>query len=149
MLHRYISLVAASCMVLYGYDASVYNSVQGSKNWVAYFNHPACLSFLDLGAFIANRGTKGYREDRCRQYCLYCRSHYCWILLWWPDSRLAWEKMGYGNWLLCDYYCYIHSNILSSGSTWVFYRWSCHHWSWSRCSIEYVRSNMSFRSLLT
>ncbi|KAK3311057.1 general substrate transporter [Chaetomium strumarium] len=36
----YISLVAAACMVLYGYDASVYNSVQGSKNWVAYFGDP-------------------------------------------------------------------------------------------------------------
>jgi len=39
-ISRYISLVAAACMVLYGYDASVYNSVQGSKNWVAYFNNP-------------------------------------------------------------------------------------------------------------
>ncbi|EIT83441.1 putative transporter [Aspergillus oryzae 100-8] len=37
---RYISCVAAACMVLYGYDASVYNSVQGSKNWVLYFNDP-------------------------------------------------------------------------------------------------------------
>jgi MFS family permease len=27
-------------MVLYGYDASVYNSVQGSKNWVKFFNNP-------------------------------------------------------------------------------------------------------------
>ncbi|KAL5342285.1 general substrate transporter [Aspergillus crustosus] len=36
----YLSLVAAACMVLYGYDASVYNSVQGSKNWVAYFDEP-------------------------------------------------------------------------------------------------------------
>ncbi|KAF2266971.1 general substrate transporter [Lojkania enalia] len=36
----YISLVAASCMVLYGYDASVFNAVQGSKHWVAYFNYP-------------------------------------------------------------------------------------------------------------
>ncbi|OOG00936.1 hypothetical protein ASPCADRAFT_511790 [Aspergillus carbonarius ITEM 5010] len=36
----FISLVAAACMVLYGYDASVYNSVQGSDNWVAYFNNP-------------------------------------------------------------------------------------------------------------
>ncbi|KAJ6091384.1 hypothetical protein N7467_003353 [Penicillium canescens] len=36
----YISLVAASCMVLYGYDASVFNSVQGSKNWVAWMNKP-------------------------------------------------------------------------------------------------------------
>lgn len=36
----YISLVAASCMVLYGYDASVFNALQGSDNWVAYFNDP-------------------------------------------------------------------------------------------------------------
>ncbi|QYS95358.1 MFS permease [Trichoderma simmonsii] len=34
----YISMVAAMCMVLYGYDASVYNSVQGSQNWLAYFD---------------------------------------------------------------------------------------------------------------
>lgn len=27
-------------MVLYGYDASVFNSVQGSKNWVAWFDNP-------------------------------------------------------------------------------------------------------------
>lgn len=27
-------------MVLYGYDASVFNSVQGSKNWLAWMNHP-------------------------------------------------------------------------------------------------------------
>lgn len=27
-------------MVLYGYDASVYNSVLGSDRWVAYFNDP-------------------------------------------------------------------------------------------------------------
>lgn len=37
---RYISTVAAACMVLYGYDASVFNSVQGSANWKAWFNHP-------------------------------------------------------------------------------------------------------------
>ncbi|PSR80161.1 major facilitator superfamily transporter sugar [Coniella lustricola] len=34
---RYISIIAAMCMVLYGYDASTYNSVQGSKNWLAWF----------------------------------------------------------------------------------------------------------------
>lgn len=27
-------------MVLYGYDASVFNSVQGSKNWLAWMNNP-------------------------------------------------------------------------------------------------------------
>ncbi|KAK4093869.1 hypothetical protein Purlil1_2203 [Purpureocillium lilacinum] len=33
----YISLVAAMAMVLYGYDASVFNSVQGSDNWLNWF----------------------------------------------------------------------------------------------------------------
>lgn len=33
-------MVAAACMVLYGYDASVYNSVQGSANWLAWNDHP-------------------------------------------------------------------------------------------------------------
>jgi hypothetical protein len=31
-------MVAAMCMVLYGYDASVFNSVQGSNNWLNYFD---------------------------------------------------------------------------------------------------------------
>ncbi|KAJ2891692.1 hypothetical protein MKZ38_000066 [Zalerion maritima] len=34
----YISLVAAMCMVLYGYDASVFNSVQASDNWLNWFD---------------------------------------------------------------------------------------------------------------
>ncbi|KAH9865527.1 hypothetical protein J1614_009112 [Plenodomus biglobosus] len=37
----YISLVAASCMVLYGYDASVFNALQNSKHWIAYYNNPS------------------------------------------------------------------------------------------------------------
>ncbi|KAF2196941.1 MFS sugar transporter-like protein [Delitschia confertaspora ATCC 74209] len=55
----YISLVAASCMVLYGYDASVFNAVQGSKHWVAYFNHPnsqiigAINTAYTVGAVVA------------------------------------------------------------------------------------------------
>ncbi|KAF3191116.1 hypothetical protein TWF106_001289 [Orbilia oligospora] len=36
----YISLVAASTMVLYGYDASVFNAVQGSDNWKNYWGNP-------------------------------------------------------------------------------------------------------------
>lgn len=39
-MYRFISCVAAACMVLYGYDASVFNSVQGSKNWMAWFGEP-------------------------------------------------------------------------------------------------------------
>jgi len=38
MYNWYISMVAAMCMVLYGYDASVFNSVQGSQHWLDYFS---------------------------------------------------------------------------------------------------------------
>ncbi|KAJ4390898.1 hypothetical protein N0V93_004497 [Gnomoniopsis smithogilvyi] len=33
----YISIVAAMCMVLYGYDASTFNSIQTQDNWLAWF----------------------------------------------------------------------------------------------------------------
>ncbi|PNS19007.1 High-affinity glucose transporter [Sphaceloma murrayae] len=55
----YISLVAASCMVLYGYDASVFNAIQGSSNWKAFFNKPnaqttgAINTAYTVGAIIA------------------------------------------------------------------------------------------------
>ncbi|KAL0932158.1 sugar transporter [Colletotrichum truncatum] len=34
----YSALLAAMCMVLYGFDASVFNSVQASDNWLRYFD---------------------------------------------------------------------------------------------------------------
>jgi hypothetical protein len=37
---RYAAMVAAGCMVLYGYDASVFNSVQINKQWLSWFNTP-------------------------------------------------------------------------------------------------------------
>ena len=55
----YISLVAASCMVLYGYDASVFNAVQGSDNWNDYFHTPgpevigAINTAYTVGAVVA------------------------------------------------------------------------------------------------
>ncbi|CAG8972358.1 hypothetical protein HYALB_00005026 [Hymenoscyphus albidus] len=36
----YISLVAAGCMVFMGYDASVFNAVQGNKHWLVFFDAP-------------------------------------------------------------------------------------------------------------
>ncbi|KDE03937.1 hypothetical protein MVLG_05629 [Microbotryum lychnidis-dioicae p1A1 Lamole] len=33
-------IAACMAMILYGYDASTFNAVQGSKHWVAYFNKP-------------------------------------------------------------------------------------------------------------
>jgi MFS family permease len=35
---RYVSLVAASCTVLSGYDASTFNAISGSENWDRWFN---------------------------------------------------------------------------------------------------------------
>lgn len=55
----YISLVAASCMVLYGYDASVFNALQNSKHWIAYYNNPgpniigAINTSYTVGAVVA------------------------------------------------------------------------------------------------
>ncbi|KAH7171003.1 general substrate transporter [Dactylonectria macrodidyma] len=34
----FICLVAASCMTLYGFDSSVFNALQGSNNWLTWFN---------------------------------------------------------------------------------------------------------------
>ncbi|OBT58164.1 hypothetical protein VE04_01281 [Pseudogymnoascus sp. 24MN13] len=36
----YTSMVAASCMNLYGYDAAAFNALQGSANWREHFHHP-------------------------------------------------------------------------------------------------------------
>lgn len=37
----YVCMVVATTMILYGYDSSTFNAVQGSKNWVAYFHKPS------------------------------------------------------------------------------------------------------------
>ncbi|CAI6334740.1 unnamed protein product [Periconia digitata] len=37
----YVCMVIATTMILYGYDSSTFNAVQGSKNWVAYFHKPS------------------------------------------------------------------------------------------------------------
>ncbi|KAH8808236.1 general substrate transporter [Xylogone sp. PMI_703] len=66
----YISLVASACMVLYGYDASVYNSVQGSKHWVDWFNDPdtekigAVNTAYTVGAIVAGWFFGGPLADR-------------------------------------------------------------------------------------
>ncbi|OBT70449.1 hypothetical protein VE03_00254 [Pseudogymnoascus sp. 23342-1-I1] len=36
----YTSMVAASCMNLYGYDAAAFNALQGSANWRQHFHDP-------------------------------------------------------------------------------------------------------------
>lgn len=36
----YVCLVAALSMILYGYDSSTFNAIQGSPNWKEYFHNP-------------------------------------------------------------------------------------------------------------
>lgn len=52
-IRRYICLVAAGCMVLMGYDASVFNSVQNSNNWTKYFDNPVLITYsLDFEIYL-------------------------------------------------------------------------------------------------
>lgn len=37
----YVCMVVATTMILYGYDSSTFNAVQGSKHWVEYFHQPS------------------------------------------------------------------------------------------------------------
>ncbi|KAI0483404.1 general substrate transporter [Xylariaceae sp. FL0804] len=48
-LPRYIALVAAMSMVLYGYDASVFNAAQGSDNWLHWFDLDSDLNAYLIG----------------------------------------------------------------------------------------------------
>lgn len=50
----YCSMVAALCMVLYGYDASVFNSVQGSENWLSYVDLDPDVNTQMLGLSTAH-----------------------------------------------------------------------------------------------
>ena len=42
---------------MYGYDASVYNSVQGSDNWVAWFNNPDAATIGEWEQHLTAPGT--------------------------------------------------------------------------------------------
>lgn len=76
---RYISLVGACCMMLMGYDSSVYNSVQGSNNWRAYFNNPVCiLSMLMKDPQLTYPEPALYRFD---QHNVFCRWYRCRVVL--------------------------------------------------------------------
>ncbi|PVH81735.1 general substrate transporter [Cadophora sp. DSE1049] len=58
----YIALVAAGCMVLTGYDASVFNALQNSHHWAAWFDEPVespseCVT-ISSGSNRSSQGTQ-------------------------------------------------------------------------------------------
>lgn len=60
----YVCMVVATTMVLYGYDSSTFNAVQGSKHWVAYFHKPSpsvigsINTAYNVGGIIAGKLTR-------------------------------------------------------------------------------------------
>lgn len=74
----YVCMVVATTMILYGYDSSTFNAVQGSKNWVAYFHKPSpsvigsINTAYNVGGIIAGKfvSMHGRRYTKLRQACL-------------------------------------------------------------------------------
>lgn len=71
----YISIVAASCMILYGYDASVFNSIQGTQSWIDYFDDPnaseigAINTTYTVGAIVSGWFAAGPMADYFGRKC--------------------------------------------------------------------------------
>ncbi|KFZ12370.1 hypothetical protein V502_07120 [Pseudogymnoascus sp. VKM F-4520 (FW-2644)] len=65
----YIAMVAAGCMVLTGYDASVFNALQNSSHWVEWFDKPSTQlvglinSAYGIGAIVSGWAFAGPTAD--------------------------------------------------------------------------------------
>lgn len=65
----YVCLVAATTMILYGYDSSTFNAIQGSPNWKEYFHNPgpnvigSVNTAYTVGGIVAGK----YHNIRCNQ----------------------------------------------------------------------------------
>jgi hypothetical protein len=88
-------MVAAGCMVLYGYDAAVFNAVQGNAHWKSWFNnpvgnsnessHPQASSAFHLGSWLPDyqdhklildctaRTIVGFNQYLVLYWCYCCR----------------------------------------------------------------------------
>jgi MFS family permease len=95
-------------MVLYGYDASVYNAVQGSYNWKEWFNHPddnmlglintvytvgAIISGFFLGGPVADR--LGRRAGMGIGAILVCAKGQHWHVHGWQSDHWCWAGLGF------------------------------------------------------
>lgn len=124
----YISLVVASCMVLYGYDASIFNTVQVSTNWLNWFGfnskkpvgrHQCTAQFGELWPSLGSECFGLY------QYSLHRRRHRRRVLPWWPHCRLCWPEGRYVRWRFPRHYRDFHANLCALSEYRVLHRWSC------------------------
>lgn len=109
---RYISLVAAACMVLYGYDASVYNSVQGSDNWVRYFEDhgPNTIGAVNT-AYTVGAISGGF-------------------FLGGLSADILGRKMGMAIGCVLIMRLYFHAGLVPSAQHWMFHCRTNHYWCW-------------------
>ncbi|KAJ5219465.1 uncharacterized protein N7498_001564 [Penicillium cinerascens] len=87
-------------MVLYGYDASVFNSVQGSDNWMAWFNEPSAPTIGSINtAYTVGAIFGGF-------------------FLGGPTADFLGRKVWNGDWLCLCHHCYIHADLFAALATW-------------------------------
>jgi hypothetical protein len=83
-------MVAAGCMVLYGYDAAVFNAVQANTYWLKWFNTPVRNPWEKENNPVLT--TSGWGTSWSGQYNIFDRCHLRWLVPWWPCSKSYFER---------------------------------------------------------
>lgn len=143
-------------MVLYGYDASVFNSVQASDNWLNWFGLNTVRLLICRAMTTANRtvqktdayliglintaytigaivagffiGGPTVSSDEPREYMEATNM----FLL----GGLSRPTMGYCDWLFRHNHCHFYADIRTVPRHWMLYCRSCSCWYWTRHGIE-------------
>lgn len=79
-------MVAAGCMVLYGFDAAIFNNVQDNAQWLAWFDHPVCLP-RSLGIILVLTNSTVRRTLRPGQHNLFDRCYHIWMVHCWSNCK--------------------------------------------------------------
>lgn len=82
-------MVAAGCMVLYGYDAAVFNAVQKNDHWLAHFNKPVGNQDLLLAYILIIREAR--QSVGINQYILLYWCYCLWMVYWRANGKKIWS----------------------------------------------------------
>lgn len=137
-VYRYISIVAAMCMVLYGYDASTFNSIQASDNWLNWFGLTSDSTYLlglintvySIGAIVSGWFLGGPVVS-----CLGVSACVDFQLTNTP-GRLFGTSLGHGAGLLRYHLCHHDADLRSQGQPRLFHGRSCYRWYRARNGLE-------------
>lgn len=112
-------------MVLYGYDASTFNSVQGSDNWLEWFNLTSESTYMlglintvySIGAIVSGWFIGGPVVSSSL-VMIYVLSQRLWLEYTTNhqmSGRLFRTSSGYGSWLLCHHLRYHVADLRPQG----------------------------------